>query len=223
MAAIDVVTSKDGDGVSVSPVAALASTPQPASAERRKGACRGACRTLVDWLCAPRYWAFRIVVLAKGIFQVATNVFTSFALYFLEDCTDAGKDGAQQAMSLVGLINLISALSATYPAGKLAARFGSLPLVNLATACIGVLLVASSTASRVYVMYLLQPLNGISGMSYGVVDFMLLINVISDPKGRTRDVAFCNGASKWNGCRRHGHLRLGAGPLCGQLCGGSGR
>lgn len=104
---------------------------------------------LKDWALTPRYWAFRVVVVAKAIFQVGTGSFTSFALYFLQDCTEAGDAGAQRAMSILGLVNLFAALAAAYPAGKLADRFGSVLLVNIATFISGCVLLIAPTVDKV--------------------------------------------------------------------------
>jgi MFS family permease len=172
---------------------------QPTADEEATAAPKKCDNVLRAYLCDPAYLPFRLLVVARMIFQGGTGMFGYNGLYFIEDVFSQDGDTAQLITGRIGVATTIAVCLVFFPASILADKMGKATMMVAATLILAALLIALPFAPNVMLVEIIGPLYGVDGQLYGVVDFALIVLALPNPATQARDVGTATGAASLGG------------------------
>ena len=157
-----------------------------------RGGLYSALRVIRTMAVGREYRSFRLVAIAKMLFQAGTQLIGLNELYIIEDLLGYHDDKAQTVLGHLALANMLGCLIVAVPAGLVADRIGMVPCVLFATILIGSLLMVSPFLSSELGYSILLPFTGVAEQTYGVVDYALIVATMPSSMHINRDTGLFN-------------------------------
>jgi MFS family permease len=148
------------------------------------------------WLNPVKYPDFAFAWWSRFLITLATFMFTTFRLFYMQDKLGLPLDKAPAAVSTGVLIYTIALVASGWVAGKISDRTGRRKfLVAGSTLLFGVGIVLLAHVSSVTGFYVVE---GILGVAYGIyvgVDLALVVDVLPNPDDSGKDLGVFNMAN----------------------------
>jgi MFS family permease len=157
--------------------------------------------TVVEWITT--FWLnprkhpdFAFAWWSRFLITLATFMFTTFRLFFLQDKLGLPADKAPAAVTIGVLVYTIALIASGWVAGKISDRTGRRKfLVAGSTLLFGAGIVALAHVTTVHQFYLVE---GLMGVAYGIyvgVDLALVVDVLPNPDDSGKDLGVFNMAN----------------------------
>lgn len=145
------------------------------------------------WVSPRRHPDYALVWLGRFLITLASFMFITFRLYFLQDDVGLSKSEATSALANGVLIYTVGLVAASYLGGWLSDRIGRRRVfVAVSTVVFAVGLVALSSVSTIGQFYVVEAIMGIGFGVYVGVDMALIIDVLPDPEETAKDLGVFN-------------------------------
>jgi MFS family permease len=157
--------------------------------------------TVVEWITT--FWLnplkhpdFAFAWWSRFLITLATFMFTTFRLFFLEDKLGLPDDDAPAAVTIGVLVYTVALIASGWIAGKISDRTGRRKfLVAGSTLLFGVGIVALAHVHSVGQFYLVEALMGVAYGIYVGVDLALVVDVLPNPDDSGKDLGVFNMAN----------------------------
>ena len=148
------------------------------------------------WLDPRRYPDFALAWWSRFLITLATFMFTTFRLYYLQDELGLSESDAPAAVTIGVLIYTIALVASGWIAGKISDRTGRRKfLVAGSTLLFGVGIVALAYVDTVAGFYWVEALMGVAYGIYVGVDLALVVDVLPNPDDSGKDLGVFNMAN----------------------------
>jgi MFS family permease len=148
------------------------------------------------WVNPRKHPDFAFAWSSRFLIILATFMFTTFRLYFLQDRLGLSKDRAPAAVTIGVLVYTIALIASGWVAGKISDRTGRRKfLVAGSTLLFGIGTVLLAHVHTVGHFYMLE---GLMGVAYGIyvgVDLALVVDVLPNPDDAGKDLGVFNMAN----------------------------
>ena len=148
------------------------------------------------WLDPRKYPDFAFAWWSRFLITLATFMFTTFRLFYLQDELGLSADDAPAAVTLGVLIYTIALVASGWVAGKISDRTGRRKfLVAGSTLLFGVGIVGLAHVDTVAGFYWIEALMGVAYGIYVGVDLALVVDVLPNPDNSGKDLGVFNMAN----------------------------
>ncbi|MCW2811853.1 MAG: major facilitator superfamily protein, partial [Friedmanniella sp.] len=148
------------------------------------------------WLNPVKHSDFALAWWSRFLITLATFMFTTFRLFYLQDRLGLPEDKAPAAVSLGVLIYTIALVVTGWVAGKISDRTGKRKfLVAGSTLLFGVGIVMLAHVSTLTGFYVVEAVLGVAYGIYVGVDLALVIDVLPNPDDSGKDLGVFNMAN----------------------------
>jgi MFS family permease len=148
------------------------------------------------WLNPLKYPDFAFAWWSRFLITLATFMFTTFRLFFLQDKLGLSVDKAPAAVTIGVLVYTIALIASGWVAGKISDRTGRRKfLVAGSTLLFGVGIVALAHVSTVHQFYMVEAVMGVAYGIYVGVDLALVVDVLPNPDDSGKDLGVFNMAN----------------------------
>jgi MFS family permease len=148
------------------------------------------------WLNPLKYPDFALAWWSRFLITLATFMFTTFRLFFLQDELGLSEDDAPAAVTIGVLVYTIALIASGWIAGKISDRTGRRKfLVAGSTLLFGVGIVALAHVGTVSQFYMIEALMGVAYGIYVGVDLALVVDVLPNPDDSGKDLGVFNMAN----------------------------
>jgi MFS family permease len=148
------------------------------------------------WTDPRKYPDFAFAWWSRFLITLATFMFTTFRLFFLQDNLGVSKDKAPAAVTIGVLVYTIALVAAGWVAGKISDRTGRRKfLVAGSTLLFGIGIVALAHVTTVGQFYMVEALMGVAYGTYVGVDLALVVDVLPNPDDAGKDLGVFNMAN----------------------------
>jgi MFS family permease len=148
------------------------------------------------WLNPLKYPDFAFAWWSRFLITLATFMFTTFRLFFLQDELGVPKDKAPAAVTIGVLVYTVALVASGWVAGKISDRTGRRKfLVAGSTLLFGVGIVALAHVTTVHQFYMVEALMGLAYGIYVGVDLALVVDVLPNPDDSGKDLGVFNMAN----------------------------
>src|SRR3954449_782850 len=148
------------------------------------------------WLNPLKYPDFAFAWWSRFLITLATFMFTTFRLFFLQDELGVPKDKAPAAVTIGVLVYTVALVAAGWVAGKISDRTGRRKfLVAGSTLLFGVGIVALAHVTTVGQFYMVEAVMGVAFGIYVGVDLALVVDVLPNPDDAGKDLGVFNMAN----------------------------
>lgn len=145
------------------------------------------------WVSPRRHPDFGLVWLGRFLITLASFMFITFRLFFLQGEVGLSKDAAAGALANGVLIYTVGLIVASYAGGWLSDRLGRRRIfVAVSTVVFSAGVVALSTVGTVGQFYVVEAIMGIAYGVYVGVDMALIVDVLPDPDEAAKDLGVFN-------------------------------
>ena len=148
------------------------------------------------WLNPLKYPDFALAWWSRFLITLATFMFTTFRLFFLQDELGLTAEDAPAAVTIGVLVYTIALVASGWIAGKISDRTGRRKfLVAGSTLLFGIGTVALAHVSSVSQFYMVEALMGVAYGIYVGVDLALVVDVLPNPDDSGKDLGVFNMAN----------------------------
>ena len=148
------------------------------------------------WLNPLKYPDFALAWWSRFLITLATFMFTTFRLFFLQDKLGLAPDKAPAAVTIGVLVYTIALIASGWVAGKISDRTGRRKfLVAGSTLLFGIGTVALAHVGTVSQFYMVEALMGVAYGIYVGVDLALVVDVLPNPDDSGKDLGVFNMAN----------------------------
>src|SRR4051812_47196357 len=148
------------------------------------------------WLNPLKYPDFAYAWWSRFLIVLATFMFTTFRLFFLQDRLGLSKDQAPAAVTIGVLIYTLALVASGWVAGRISDRTGRRKfLVAGSTLLFGVGIVALAHVTSVSQFYMVEAVMGVAYGIYVGVDLALVVDVLPNPDDSGKDLGVFNMAN----------------------------
>jgi MFS family permease len=148
------------------------------------------------WLNPRKHPDFAFAWWSRFLITLATFMFTTFRLFFLEDKLGLSDDKAPAAVTVGVLVYTVALVASGWIAGKISDRTGRRKfLVAGSTLLFGIGIVALAHVHSVGQFYLVEALMGVAYGIYVGVDLALVVDVLPNPDDSGKDLGVFNMAN----------------------------
>jgi MFS family permease len=148
------------------------------------------------WLNPRKYPDFAFAWWSRFLITLATFMFTTFRLFYLQDELGLSEDDAPAAVTIGVLIYTIALIASGWIAGKISDRTGRRKfLVAGSTLLFGVGIVVLAHVETVTGFYLVEAVMGVAYGIYVGVDLALVVDVLPNPDDSGKDLGVFNMAN----------------------------
>jgi MFS family permease len=148
------------------------------------------------WLNPLKYPDFAFAWWSRFLITLATFMFTTFRLFFLQDELGVPKGKAPAAVTIGVLVYTVALVASGWVAGKISDRTGRRKfLVAGSTLLFGVGIVALAHVTTVHQFYMVEALMGVAYGIYVGVDLALVVDVLPNPDDSGKDLGVFNMAN----------------------------
>ncbi len=148
------------------------------------------------WLSPRKYPDFALAWWSRFLITLATFMFTTFRLFFLEDELGLAEKDAPAAVTIGVLVYTVALVASGWVAGKISDRTGRRKfLVAGSTVLFGIGIVALAHVTTVGQFYLVEALMGVAYGIYVGVDLALVVDVLPNPDDSGKDLGVFNMAN----------------------------
>ncbi|HEX8346788.1 MAG TPA: MFS transporter [Actinoplanes sp.] len=148
------------------------------------------------WLDPRKYPDFAFAWWSRFLITLATFMFTTFRLYYLQDELGLAENDAPAAVTIGVLIYTIALVASGWIAGKISDRTGRRKfLVAGSTLLFGIGIVALAHVDTVTGFYWVEALMGVAYGIYVGVDLALVVDVLPNPDNSGKDLGVFNMAN----------------------------
>jgi len=148
------------------------------------------------WVNPAKYPDFALAWWSRFLITLATFMFTTFRLFFLQDKLGVSKDKAPAAVTIGVLVYTIALVAAGWVAGKISDRTGRRKfLVAGSTLLFGIGIVSLAHVTTVGQFYMVEALMGVAFGIYVGVDLALVVDVLPNPDDAGKDLGVFNMAN----------------------------
>jgi len=148
------------------------------------------------WLNPLKYPDFAFAWWSRFLITLATFMFTTFRLFFLQDRLGLSKDQAPAAVTIGVLIYTLALVASGWVAGRISDRTGRRKfLVAGSTLLFGVGIVALAHVTSVSQFYMVEAVMGVAYGIYVGVDLALVVDVLPNPDDSGKDLGVFNMAN----------------------------
>jgi MFS family permease len=148
------------------------------------------------WLNPLKYPDFAFAWWSRFLITLATFMFTTFRLFFLEDKLGLSDDDAPAAVTIGVLVYTVALIASGWIAGKISDRTGRRKfLVAGSTLLFGIGIVALAHVHSVGQFYMVEALMGVAYGIYVGVDLALVVDVLPNPDDSGKDLGVFNMAN----------------------------
>ena len=148
------------------------------------------------WVNPLKYPDFAFAWWSRFLITLATFMFTTFRLFFLQDELGVPKDKAPAAVTIGVLVYTVALVASGWVAGKISDRTGRRKfLVAGSTLLFGVGIVALAHVTTVHQFYMVEALMGLAYGIYVGVDLALVVDVLPNPDDSGKDLGVFNMAN----------------------------
>src|SRR4051812_30415201 len=148
------------------------------------------------WLSPRKYPDFAFAWWSRFLITLATFMFTTFRLFFLQDELGLKPDQAPAAVTIGVLVYTIALIASGWIAGKISDRTGRRKfLVAGSTLLFGIGIVALAHVTTVSQFYMVEALMGVAFGIYVGVDLALVVDVLPNPDDAGKDLGVFNMAN----------------------------
>jgi MFS family permease len=148
------------------------------------------------WLNPLKHPDFAFAWWSRFLITLATFMFTTFRLFFLEDKLGLSENKAPAAVTLGVLVYTVALIASGWIAGKISDRTGRRKfLVAGSTLLFGVGIVALAHVHSVAQFYMVEALMGVAYGIYVGVDLALVVDVLPNPDDSGKDLGVFNMAN----------------------------
>lgn len=148
------------------------------------------------WLDPRKYPDFAFAWWSRFLITLATFMFTTFRLFYLQDELGLSEDDAPAAVTIGVLVYTVALVASGWVAGKISDRTGRRKfLVAGSTLLFGVGIVALAYVTTVPQFYLVEALMGVAYGIYVGVDLALVVDVLPNPDDSGKDLGVFNMAN----------------------------
>jgi MFS family permease len=148
------------------------------------------------WLSPRKYPDFALAWWSRFLITLATFMFTTFRLFFLEDKIGLPDDDAPKAVTIGVLVYTVALVASGWVAGKISDRTGRRKfLVAGSTLLFGVGIVALAHVTTVGQFYMVEAVMGVAYGIYVGVDLALVVDVLPNPDDSGKDLGVFNMAN----------------------------
>ncbi|WP_314177265.1 MFS transporter [Streptomyces winkii] len=145
------------------------------------------------WVSPRRHPDFALVWLGRFLITLASFMFITFRLYFLQDQLNMSAQKASSVLANGVLVYTAGLMAASYAGGRLSDRLGRRRVfVALATVLFAAGLVALAAVSTIGQFYAVEAIMGVAFGVYVGVDMALIIDVLPDPEETAKDLGVFN-------------------------------
>ncbi|MFC7529168.1 MFS transporter [Actinoplanes sp. GCM10030250] len=148
------------------------------------------------WLSPRKYPDFAFAWWSRFLITLATFMFTTFRLYFIQDELHLSEDDAPAAVTIGVLVYTIALIASGYIAGRISDRTGRRKfLVAGSTLLFGIGTIALAHVTTVGQFYMVEALMGVAYGIYVGVDLALVVDVLPNPDDSGKDLGVFNMAN----------------------------
>jgi len=148
------------------------------------------------WVNPRRHSDFAYAWLSRFLITLATFMFTTFRLFFLQDKLGLPLDKAPAAVTIGVLVYTIALIASGWVAGKISDRTGRRKfLVAGSTLLFGIGIALLAHMTSVGQFYLIEALMGVAYGIYVGVDLALVVDVLPNPDDAGKDLGAFNMAN----------------------------
>lgn len=148
------------------------------------------------WLSPRKYPDFALAWWSRFLITLATFMFTTFRLFFLQDELGLAEKDAPAAVTIGVLVYTVALVASGWVAGKISDRTGRRKfLVAGSTVLFGIGIVALAHVTTVGQFYLVEALMGVAYGIYVGVDLALVVDVLPNPDDSGKDLGVFNMAN----------------------------
>ena len=148
------------------------------------------------WLNPLKYPDFALAWWSRFLITLATFMFTTFRLFFLQDELGLTAEDAPAAVTIGVLVYTIALVASGWIAGKISDRTGRRKfLVAGSTLLFGIGTVALAHVDTVSQFYMVEALMGVAYGIYVGVDLALVVDVLPNPDDSGKDLGVFNMAN----------------------------
>src|SRR4051794_37850887 len=148
------------------------------------------------WLSPRKYPDFAFAWWSRFLITLATFMFTTFRLFFLQDELGLAPDDAPAAVTIGVLVYTIALVASGWVAGRISDRTGRRKfLVAGSTLLFGVGIVALAHVTSVAHFYAVEAVMGVAYGIYVGVDLALVVDVLPNPDDSGKDLGVFNMAN----------------------------
>lgn len=148
------------------------------------------------WLNPVKHSDFALAWWSRFLITLATFMFTTFRLFFLQDQAGVSKGDAPAAVTIGILIYTVALVATGWVAGKISDRTGRRKfLVAGSTLLFGIGIFALAHVNSVGGFYLVEAVLGVAYGIYVGVDLALVVDVLPNPDDAGKDLGIFNMAN----------------------------
>jgi MFS family permease len=148
------------------------------------------------WVSPREHPDFAYAWLSRFLITLATFMFTTFRLFFIQDELGLSEDDAPAAVTIGVLVYTVALIASGWVAGKISDRTGRRKfLVAGSTLLFGVGIVALAHIDTVGQFYMVEALLGVAYGIYVGVDLALVVDVLPNPDDSGKDLGVFNMAN----------------------------
>src|SRR3954449_6047114 len=148
------------------------------------------------WVNPLKYPDFAFAWWSRFLITLATFMFTTFRLFFLQDRLGLSEDKAPAAVTIGVLVYTVALVASGWVAGKISDRTGRRKfLVAGSTLLFGVGIVALAHVTTVTQFYMVEAVMGVAFGIYVGVDLALVVDVLPNPDDAGKDLGVFNMAN----------------------------
>ncbi|WP_433222349.1 MFS transporter [Dactylosporangium sp. CS-047395] len=145
------------------------------------------------WLNPVKHPDFALAWASRFLITLATFMFTTFRLFFLQDELGLSEDAAPAAVTIGVLVYTIALVASGWIAGKISDRTGRRKmLVAGSTLLFGVGIVALAHVTTIGQFYVVEAVMGVAYGIYVGVDLALVVDVLPNPDDSGKDLGVFN-------------------------------
>jgi MFS family permease len=148
------------------------------------------------WLNPRKHPDFAFAWWSRFLITLATFMFTTFRLFFLQDELGLSEDAAPAAVTIGVLVYTVALIASGWVAGRISDRTGRRKfLVAGSTLLFGAGIVALAHVTTVTQFYMVEALMGVAYGIYVGVDLALVVDVLPKPDDSGKDLGVFNMAN----------------------------
>jgi MFS family permease len=148
------------------------------------------------WLDPRKYPDFAFAWWSRFLITLATFMFTTFRLFYVQDELGLSEDDAPAAVTIGVLVYTVALVASGWIAGKISDRTGRRKfLVAGSTLLFGIGIVALAYVDTVTGFYWIEALMGVAYGIYVGVDLALVVDVLPNPDDSGKDLGVFNMAN----------------------------
>jgi MFS family permease len=148
------------------------------------------------WVSPRKHPDFALAWWSRFLITLATFMFTTFRLFFLQDRVGLSEDDAPAAVTIGVLVYTIALIASGWIAGKISDRTGRRKfLVAGSTLLFGVGTLLLAHVTTVSQFYMVEALMGVAYGIYVGVDLALVVDVLPNPDDSGKDLGVFNMAN----------------------------